>query len=278
VAVPTTIYVLANSDYQQKMDAKKPDPSLELSVELRPDWKDEGKRLVQVKGCLDCHGPQLEGKSFIDDPALGTFAGPNLTAHETGLGSNYQVSDWVRSIRYGRNRNGKLLRFMPSEEFSHLSDEDLGKMIVYLRALPPTPSAAPETKVGPMAKIMHYLGKMPLLFSGLNISEKHVAVQSVVAEDSAQYGKYVSASCIGCHNADFTGGPINGVPPSWPEAANITSKGKLKNYSLQDFKNVLTKGVTPEGRQINPEFMPWKATAAMTDVEISSLYKHLKSL
>lgn len=273
-----TIYYLAYSTFKEQSETVWPDPSLILRVELNPEWKDEGKRLTQVKGCLDCHGDKLQGKTFINDKGLGTFAGSNLTPHANGVGENYTDSDWVRAIRFGKNRERKLLKFMPSEEYFHLSDEDLGKIIVYLKSLPPHDNKPDKIRVGPLAKVMNYFSQMPLLFSGLHISEKDLPAEKVIAEDSIAYGKYLSASCIGCHNPQFTGGPIEGVPPSWPHAADITSNGKMRDYTLDDFKKVLTQGVTKDGRKIDPQFMPWTATAAMSDTELSALYKYLKSL
>src|SRR6476619_771230 len=38
-----------------------------------------GKRLVTVRGCVDCHGATLGGNVMFDDPAIGRMAAPNLT-------------------------------------------------------------------------------------------------------------------------------------------------------------------------------------------------------
>ncbi|WPU65042.1 c-type cytochrome [Peredibacter starrii] len=272
------IYLAAHNNFKKTAEKKFPEPDLALQVELNPHWKNEGKRLTQMKGCLDCHGPQLEGRTFIEDPAIGVFSGSNLTPHATGVSETYSTKDWVRAIRFGLNRGNRLLKFMPSQEFSSLSDEDLGKIIVYLQSLPPVAKNSRPITVGPMAKVLDYFGKMPLLFSGKYVPNERIKVKSLTAEDTIEYGKYVSSSCVGCHNPQFTGGPIDGVPPSWPHASNITSKGKLQAYDFDDFKKVLTTGVTKDGRKINPQFMPWTATAAMSETELKALYRYLKSI
>jgi hypothetical protein len=41
---------------------------------------------------------------------------------------------------------------------------------------------------------------------------------------------------------------------------------------------VLRTGVTPEGKKLNPKFMPWTMTKDMTDDELKAIYLYLKSL
>ena len=60
-----------------------------------------GKRIFQFRGCEACHGEQLEGKVYLEDPALGQVNASNLTTGQGGVGSEYTDSDWVRAICYG---------------------------------------------------------------------------------------------------------------------------------------------------------------------------------
>src|SRR5262245_50452731 len=39
----------------------------------------KGKRLATIYGCNNCHGSNMQGAMFIDDPMLGRLAAPNLT-------------------------------------------------------------------------------------------------------------------------------------------------------------------------------------------------------
>ncbi|MNJ96769.1 Fructose dehydrogenase cytochrome subunit precursor [compost metagenome] len=254
------------------------DPQLEISLQMQNDWVAEGERIARMKGCFDCHGTDLGGKAFIEDPAMGTFAGTNLTKGQGGIGGTYTDQDWVRSIRYGRGPDKKYLQFMPSEEYYHLSDTDLAKLITYLKALPPVDRESTPVKAGTMAKVLSSFGKMPLLFSGKNIDMKVTPPHHVAMSDQAEYGQYLAASCVGCHQPNYAGGPIPGVPPSWPMASNLTSSGNLANWSFDDFKKMGQTGVTPEGKTLNPQFMPWPAMAAMNDTELTALYNFLKSL
>jgi hypothetical protein len=119
---------------------------------------------------------------------------------------------------------------------------------------------------------------MPLLFSGEYIQPEFQSVVQLTPSPTIAYGKYLAASCTGCHHSNFEGGAIPGVPPSWPKAANLTQKGNLRNWKYADFKKTLTTGITPEGKKLNPQYMPWPATAAMNDTELSALFLFLKSL
>jgi hypothetical protein len=40
----------------------------------------------------------------------------------------------------------------------------------------------------------------------------------------------------------------------------------------------LRTGKTPEGKQMDPEYMPWESAAAFTDTELKALHLYLKSL
>lgn len=253
----------------------RPTGPLTLKVPLPTDTA-EGGRLARVKGCFDCHGENLAGKVFAEDPAIGLFAGSNLTTGRGGKTFGYRTEDWVRAIRYGVNREGKALRFMPSAEFAGLTDEDLAKLISYLSAAAPVDRDSIEIRVGPLAKILYAFGQLPLLFSADQIPPELETVESLKPENSVAYGKYLSAACTGCHGPTFAGGPIPGVPPSWPPAADLRPNGPMKTWSFEDFRKVLTEGITPEGRAIDPQFMPWKAYAAMTDTELRALYRFLK--
>ena len=43
-----------------------------------------------VAACVECHGPNLAGKVYIDDPALGRIVPPNLTRGRGGVGRDVQ--------------------------------------------------------------------------------------------------------------------------------------------------------------------------------------------
>ncbi|MES2856895.1 MAG: c-type cytochrome, partial [Bdellovibrionota bacterium] len=92
------------------------------------------------------------------------------------------------------------------------------------------------------------------------------------------YGAYLTTSCTGCHGTGFKGGPIPGVPPSWPAAADISSTGAPGRWTLEEFKSTMRTGVTPEGKKLDPLYMPWPQAVKMTDEELEAIYLSLKGI
>lgn len=244
-------------------------PTDSLSIE-------EGKRLTQVKGCNDCHGQDLSGKVIADAGPVGFFVGANITP--AGVVSGYTDEDWVRAIRHGLGPGGRKLIFMPSAEFAQLSQEDLGKIIAYLKSVSGVSSNLAPLKVGPLGKVLYLAGNFPLMFQAELISHDIRPEESVAVAENSEYGKYLAASCVGCHGPQFKGGPIPGVPPEWPAAADLTAKDGVKTWSRADFAKLLKEGVKPDGTQVNPTFMPWTSYSAMTDIEIGALFDFVQSL
>lgn len=236
----------------------------------------EGRRLVQLKGCYDCHGTDLTGRLFADAGPVGRYVGSNLTP--AGVTADYEDVDWIRAIRYGLNPEGRKLVFMPSAEYAQLSNEDLGKIIAYLKSVPSAKSENPLLEIGPMAKVLYLAGKFPLMFQAELIDRNLKPVESIAPDTSVKYGAYLAASCTGCHGMDMKGGPIPGVPPEWPPAADLTSTGTARSWSKADFEKVIRTGVKPNGRTINPAFMPWTSFAAMNDMEMTAIYNYIQSL
>ena len=66
----------------------------------------EGERLASFY-CTGCHGQDLGGKDFFDEPALGVVDAPNLTPGQGGVSGGYSDADWVRAIRHGVDPLGR---------------------------------------------------------------------------------------------------------------------------------------------------------------------------
>lgn len=237
----------------------------------------EGQRLATMRGCSDCHAPDFGGKVFIDDPMLGSISTANLTGGEGSATVNYTVADWERAIRHGIRPDGRGLLIMPSYEYAGLSDEQVAQMIAYLRTVPPVNHAPAEPRLQPLARALFLAGQLPLLPAEM-VDQGAAHVASVPAEASVEYGAYLSTTCTGCHHPNLAGGPTPGSAPGDPPAANLTPAGYLVNWTLDDFKNTLRNGVTPEGKVLDPAVMPWPIAARMTDVELEALWLYLQSL
>lgn len=91
----------------------------------------EGGRLTEILGCRGSHGAELEGRVFQDDFEARIVA-PDLTR----VAAEYSPAELARAIRWGVRANGEGMWQMPSVMYHHLSDDDVGRVIAYLRAAP----------------------------------------------------------------------------------------------------------------------------------------------
>jgi len=72
------IYVFVSSS--ARMNRTYEVAGVNVEVPLSEKQISEGKRIFISRGCSDCHGKDLSGVTFIEDPAIGTFSGLNLTS------------------------------------------------------------------------------------------------------------------------------------------------------------------------------------------------------
>jgi len=116
-----------------------------------------GGRIARTLGCYGgCHG-ETAGGQLIDEPYFAVGAIPDLTRRVR----EYDDVQLERVIRHGVKPNGRsVIEFMPSKMFTHLSDEDLGAVIAFLRSLPPANGPSGGIRYRPLARTMMALGKI----------------------------------------------------------------------------------------------------------------------
>jgi cytochrome c553 len=230
-----------------------------------------------VATCIDCHAPTLGGKVFVDDPALGRIVAPNLTRGRGGVGTAFSDADFVRAIRHGVDSGGRPLLLMPSDDYSHFSDADLGAIIAYIRALPPVDNVLPSNELRPLGRVLFATGQLSLQPSDDidHLAPRGPAPQAGV---TAAYGQYLTnnAGCPSCHGPGLSGGKIPQAPPDTILAANITTAG-LGTWSEADFIKAMRTGARPDGRILNT-FMPWPYYAQMTDDELKAIWRFLQAV
>ncbi len=244
-----------------------------------PDGADiiaHGRHIALTRACGDCHGADFGGKAVIEDPMVGTLHGPNITRGQGGLPADYTDLDFVRAIRHGLARDGRAFVLMPSLEYEGISDEDLGALIAYLKSVPPVDRARVPVRLGPIGRLLVANGEFKL--SGAHIDHAAVRPDKVTPEISPVYGKYLAASCVGCHGSNFAGGAIPGAPPDWPKSTNLTPHpdSAVAGWTEENFMNALRTLKRPDGTALNP-VMP-AAFAHMTDLEIKALWTYLRTL
>lgn len=241
---------------------------------------ERGRHAATIRGCLDCHGDTLGGRVFLDDPMIGRFVASNLTRGKGGIGASYTDEDWVRAIRHGVRPNGRALLVMPSDEFSVLSDADVASVIAYIKSVPSVDNVLPQSAVSLTGRAIMTLDRDVAVLSAERIDHGAARVPAPPVGVTREYGRYLASSCLSCHGPTLSGGKIPGVPPGWPPAGNLTPEPgtAITRWSEEGFAATLRTGVTPEGRQLDGRYMPWKVIGQMTDAEIEALWIYLRSV
>ena len=157
-----------------------------------------------------------------------------------------------------------------------MSDEDLGAIVAYARALPPSDSVVPASHAGPVIRALQAIGQVNV-YPAAEIDHARAHPARVVAEPTARYGAYLAPMCTGCHGPGFGGGPMPGAPPDWKPGANLTPTG-IGHYRTADFVRALREGVRPDGSRIDPQMPVARITRHLDDVELQALHAYLRTL
>lgn len=235
-----------------------------------------GQYLVAT-GCTGCHGANLGGAPFFEDPALGRIPAPNLTTGAGGIGSTYSDSDLALAIRHGVNKVGKPLMVMPSDAFWYFSDEDLTAVIAYLRSAPPVDNDPGERSIGLLGRVLVGAGVMDVLAAErINHADQRSAAPPQQVD--AAYGEYLVniSDCRSCHGSALAGGQSS--EPGAPPGPNLTPGGDLAAWTADDFLRAMRTGMTPAGDVLDPAYMPWPGYGQMTDDDLNALFLYLQSL
>ena len=165
---------------------------------------------------------------------------------------------------------------MPSEEYVHLGDDDLGAVIAYLKSVPAVARDHVPIKLGPIARMLLATGKMKLAAG--QIDHANARPPSVTPGVTLEFGRYIAVGCVGCHGPNYSGGKIEIGPPDWPHAANLTphADGRLAKWSEADFIKAVRAARRPDGTELNP-VMP-RGFANFNDTELKALWMFFKSL
>ncbi len=239
----------------------------------------EGKRIFQYRGCEACHAEDLGGKVYLDNPALGQVITPNLTAGQGGIGPLRTDEDLLRAITHGLRPDGTPLLFMPSTEFYYMSGEDLGRVLAYIRSVPPIDNHPSPSALSFTGFVVMNLTRDITFLPAELIPHDESPPPAPQPGITPEYGQYLAISCMVCHGPSYSGGEILGFPPEWPAAPNLTSgKGsRLPVWGEEGFIEIIRTG-KKHGRTINPDYMPWKSYRHMTDDELRAVFAFLMSL
>lgn len=241
---------------------------------------ERGRHLVEVvTACTSCHGADLSGEQMADDVWLGRLWSANLTPGRGGIG-DWSDADLVRAVRHGVKRDGTPVLMMPAQYFYHLSDEDLGAVIAYLRSLPPVDRETPDFRLGLASAVIIASGQVPDLVPADLLAHAPERLAPPPPAPTPAYGAYLveTSGCKVCHHEDLAGGLHPLALPEEPPPPDLTSRGRLAHWSESEFLSTLRTGVTPEGDRLDEVWMPWPAIGRMSDVELRAIYRYLRSI
>jgi cytochrome c553 len=232
-----------------------------------------GKTLATLYGCTGCHAATLGGQVMIDGFPFARLAAPNLTRGKGGVGATYTDADWERAIRHGVRRDGTALFIMPSKEFNRTRDEELGRIIAYVKSVAPVENTLPPRSLYPLARVLHAFGA-PLV-AAEHIDHTTQKNPAPLPAATLEYGAYMAGACKFCHGETLGGQKVGGEPGA-PPSPPIGPSGMPSKWTDAQFIQTMRTGMTPEGRKLRNQYMPWEAIGQLSDDELRGLLIYLK--
>ena len=231
-------------------------PAVALSIPTDPASIIEGRRLAIVRGCFGgCHGKQAQGMVLFDEPMIARLVAPNLTAAVR----KFSDAQLAGAIRNGVRPGGRSMSVMPSEAFVELSDEDLGRIIAFLKSLPAVAGPDPSFALGPLGRVGIVTGDVQPV---AQLIAEAVPPPDATNEE-AVYGRYLARSiCAECHGTNLRGASTPGI--------NSPSLQMVAAYSPEAFVRLLRTGVPLGERKLGMmREMAVDHFSYLTDVEIA---------
>jgi hypothetical protein len=245
--------------------------------------------------CAYCHIPRqqwaaldkaelpLSGNHVFPLP-FGQLISPNITPDmETGIGKRTD-GELARIMRYGVRADGRAA--FPFMSFHDMSDEDLTAVISFLRSQPAVRQDVPAHRLS-------LLGKALMAFAIQPTGPTTTPPATSPVAPSVERGEYLAtriSSCVECHtdrdprNGDFVGPKFGGgqkmdlaadstrvaVPP------NLTPDPKTSPVGL--WSEDVFVGRFRMGETLAGTPMPWGAYARLTEDDLRSIYRYLRTL
>ena len=253
VGAAAYIFVVSERAREQAYDV----PVTSFTAPRDPAAVENGRRQAIIHGCTSCHGPQLSGLTMLDDPKLARIRSPNITM----IVPQYSDAELARLLRQGVKRDGHGLWVMPASP--HLSDEDLGAIIVYLRTVPQQPGDAGEVTMGPLARLGVATGKM-----GSSVNLESIRPTVVDRSNPIAFGRYlVKSACTDCHGSKLEGS----------EFVKSPSLMVVAGYEEADFTRLMRTGIGVGDRELGKMTVMGRVRfSSLTDEEIGAIRAYLQ--
>lgn len=255
------IYLLS----QHTLNKRYPLPQTAIVVPNDASSIAEGQRLATIAGCYgSCHGPKAEGEVLFDEPIIGKLVAPNLTASVRA----HSDAELANIIRHGLRPDGRSVFVMPAEALTYLNDADLGRIIAFLRSLPPSAGPGPGGSLGPLGRLGVVTGQFKV---AAQMIAETVPLPPAAGADAVTGRYFTQIVCAHCHGTNLGGRttPAYASPDLHIVAA----------YSPEAFTRLLRTGVPLSGQKLGLMRQESKQNLyLLTDAEIASLYSYLHTL
>ena len=263
-----------------------------------------GNYLVNtVCNCMHCHAerdftkfsgpviPGTEGKGG-QLKAKGIYAS-NITPTVLGRLTDEEI---VRAITTGITKSGDtLFPLMPYGNYMYMSKDDAASIVAYLRTLKPLPDSVPKRN-------LTYLppGMLASLYRNLYINNIDKIKNLPRPDSDSAKGRYLVtlAGCNDCHtpfnnkllifynDSMLAGGALYKVPESdfKVRSSNLTpdTATGIGNWTEEIFLSKFKNYREQKAYDYNPgkynTDMPWTILAKMTDDDIKSIYRYLRTI
>jgi mono/diheme cytochrome c family protein len=263
---------------------------------------ERGDYLVNaVANCMHCHadrdftkfgGPPIPGTEGKGGQRKGVYVS-NITPTVLGNWTDLEIK---RAITTGITNVGDTLFFtMPYMNYKHLTAYDAESIVAYIRTLKPIADAVPKRNLDHLPA-----GRLSSLYHEFYVDDIYQKLDQPLSDKDVEKGKYLVtiAGCLGCHtNLDrkllafkkdslFAGGQLSNKPGNnfIVNSANITPDTTTgiglwtEEMFLAKFQHYRDK----ESYNYNPgkynSEMPWTIFANMTDDDIKSIYRYLRTI
>jgi mono/diheme cytochrome c family protein len=152
--------------------------------------------------------------------------------------------------------------------YRHMTDEELGQLISYLRTIPATAEGAQEkTELRIIGRVLLAVGEFKP--SALAIESLPPPAKFFDAADPMSRGRHLAMSlCSECHGQNLEGfAPIN-----------APSLAVVKGYSIEAFSKLMHDGIALGDRQLNLMGPTSRARFSnFTHEEVATLHAYLQS-
>lgn len=225
----------------------------------------KGRRIAQLAGCMACHGDDFAGRVVDDIPHLVRLVAPNISTELP----KYSDAQLETVLRNGVRPDGKSVLFMPSEMFRHMRDEDLARVIAYVRTKPVvTEGIAEKTQLRVLGRLIVANGDYKPAARAIELLPP--AAANFDANDPLSHGRYLAMNfCSECHGQN-----LEGVAPINAPALTVA-----KGYSPEQFTRLMQEGIGLGDRQF--KIMTPTAKARFTQFtpdEVAAVHAYLRTL